>query len=118
MDSSFTIKPPVGVRKNYTPRPPVTMRKAVETELDAARTVTAAGDGDPGQHNRRHDHMPQDVAVDPESREVINRENDIRAHANEREHSDQALLRQRAYRVAPIEAETCPALEPHANIKA
>ena len=62
--------------------------------------------------------MPQDVVVDPESREVINRENDIRTRAGEREHPDQALLRQRAYRPARTEAEDSPATEPHANIKA
>jgi hypothetical protein len=40
--------------------------------------------------------------VDPESREVINRENDVRAHAQSREHPDQALLRYRAYQPARI----------------
>ena len=33
------------------------------------------------QRDRRHDHAPHDVVADPESREVINRENDVRTHA-------------------------------------
>jgi hypothetical protein len=118
MDSSFTIKPPAGVQKKYTPRDPVTVREAVETDLDAARSVAATGDGGAEHRDRRHDHMPHDVAADPASRDVINRENDIQAHASEREHPDQALLRQRAYRPARGEAENPPAVEPHANIKA
>ena len=118
MDSSFTIKPPVGVQKKYTPRDPAAERKAVETELDATKSVAATGDSNAEQRDRRHDQMPRDVVVDPESREVINRENDIRTHAREREHPDQALLRQRAYRPARTEAEDPPATEPHANIKA
>jgi len=118
MDSSFTIKPPAGVQKKYTPRDPATEREAVETDLDATKSVAAAGDSDAQRRDRRHDQMPQDVVVDPESREVINRENDIRTRAGEREHPDQALLRQRAYRPARTEAEDSPATEPHANIKA
>ena len=98
MDGSFTIKPNAAVPK-FTPRDRSPARP-VETELDAAKSVTAAGDGGNEQRERRHDHTPHDVVVDPESREVINRENDVRAHADEREHPDQALLRYRAYRPA------------------
>jgi hypothetical protein len=51
---------------------------------------------------------------------VINRENDIRAQEQPREHPDQALLRFRAYRPAlPADADTeHPHNEAHANIKA
>src|SRR6476660_1696817 len=77
MDSSFTITPNAPVAKftarNRSPARPI------ETELDAAKTVTATGDGGKEQHERHPDHMPHDVVVDPESREVINRENDVRA---------------------------------------
>ena len=52
---------------------------------------------------------PHDVVVDPESREVINRENDVRAHADEREHPDQALLRYRAYQPARSESDNTAA---------
>ena len=78
MDSSFTIKPNAAVPK-FTPRDRSPARP-IETELDAAKTVTATGDGGQEQHERHPDHMPHDVVVDPESREVINRENDVRAH--------------------------------------
>ena len=117
MDNSFPIKPRPGAQK-YAPRDPVPVREAVETDLDAAKAVSAGGD--PGAQHRdpRHDHAPHDVVVDPESREVINRENDVRTHAAEREHPDQALLRQRAYRPARPDAEAPSANEPHANIKA
>jgi hypothetical protein len=57
--------------------------------------------------------------VDPEARNVINRENDIRNQADNREHPDQALLRLRAYRpAARPEADPPATSEPHANIKA
>jgi hypothetical protein len=90
MDSSFTIKPNAPVAK-FTARE---------------------------RHERNPDHVPHDVVVDPESREVINRENDVRAHAHEREHPDQALLRYRAYRPARSESDNTVSIEPHANIKA
>ena len=117
MDSSFTIKPRPGVAKVYAPRDPVAVREAVETDLDVARAVAAAGDT--GAHHRdpHHDHVPHDVVADPESREVILRENDVRTHANEPVHPDQAL-QLRAYRAPRAEAETPPDAEPHANIKA
>jgi hypothetical protein len=114
MDSSFTIRPRVGVQQ-FTSRDP---RQASETELSVDKTVAAPK----GEHNEadhrehRHDHAPPDVIVDPEARGVIIRENDIRNQTGE--HPDQALLRLRAYR--PAQADTHPAIpnEPHANIKA
>jgi len=118
MDSSFTIKPSAGVQKTHAPRDPVAVREAVETDLDAARSVAATGDSGGQQRDPRQDQAPHDVVVDPESREVINRENDVRAQAPDRGHPDQALLRQRAYRPALNEAQNPPADEPHANIKA
>lgn len=117
MDSSFTIKPLAAATKSYS-RDHVTASKAVETDLDATRSVAATGDGGGEQPDRRRDHPPPDLVADPESREVINRENDVRTQAIEREHPDQALLRLRAYRPARSEAEHPPDTEPHANIKA
>ena len=73
---------------------------------------------DPEQREKPHDHAPPDVIVDPEARNVINRENDIRNQADHREHPDQALLRLRAYRPARSETDPPAANEPHANIKA
>jgi hypothetical protein len=116
MDSSFTIKPNAAVPK-FTPRerPP---SKPAATDLDAHKTVTAVDDGGHDHPERRPDHMPHDVVADPESREVINRENDVRAHADESVHPDQALLRYRAYRPARSESDNSVGPEPHANIKA
>ena len=118
MDSSFTIRPRVGVQ-HFTSRDP---RQAPETELSVEKIVAAAsGDhSDTEQREQRHDHAPPDVIADPEARDVIMRENDIRNQAGE--HPDQALLRLRAYR--PVQPDTTPASpnEPqtsiHANIKA
>ena len=116
MDGNFTIKP-AAVPK-FTPRERSPARP-VETELDATKSVTAAGDdGGNDQRERRQEHTPHDVVIDPESREVINRENDVRAQSAAREHPDQALLRIRAYRPARSESDNTPAAEPHANIKA
>jgi hypothetical protein len=117
MDSSFTIKPNAAVPK-FTPRERSPSRP-IETELDASKTVTATGDSGHEQRDHHPDHMPHDVVVDPESREVINRENDVRAHAGEPVHPDQALLRYRAYHhPARTETDNTAAPEPHANIKA
>jgi hypothetical protein len=116
MDTSFTIKPRPGVQK-FT-RDPLPARQAVATELDAAQAVAATGDNGSEQRERRHEHVPHDLIADPESREVINRENDVRAQSVEREHPDQALARLRAYRPAVSENEQAPGTEPHANIKA
>jgi hypothetical protein len=64
-----------------------------------------------------HDHAPQEVVVDADSLDLIYRERDVRAA--EREHPDQALLRQRAYRPAPVESESAGLdIEPHADVKA
>ena len=117
MDGSFTIKPNTPVPKFAArDRSPT---RPVETELDADKTVAATGDGGNEQRERRQEHAPHDVVVDPESREVINRENDVRAQSVEREHPDQALLRNRAYRPALSESDSnTPPAEPHANIKA
>jgi hypothetical protein len=118
MDSSFTIKPRPGAQKPYAPRDPVPVRGAVETDLDGAKAVAAVGDGGTPQRDPRHDHAPQDMVADPESRDVIYRENDVRTHANEAVHPDQALLRLRAYRPPQSDSEGAPDSEPHANIKA
>lgn len=117
MDSSFTIKPRPATHK-YAPRDPVPVRETTDTDLDAAKAVHNPGDGGHSQRDPHQDHAPHDVVVDPESREVINRENDVRTHVPDREHPDQALLRQRAYRSVPSEPETPLVPEPHANIKA
>ena len=114
---SIPVKPRPGVQR-YAPRDPVRVREAVATDLDAAKAAAPPGDGGHKQRDQQHDHAPHDVVVDPESREVINRENDVRTHANEEPHPDQALLRQRAYRPARSEPEPPVPTEPHANIKA
>jgi hypothetical protein len=90
----------------------------VDTDLDAFKSVNASSETGAEQREPRHDHAPHDVVADPESREVINRENDVRAQADGRPHPDQALLRFRAYRPTLTESDTTPATEPHANIKA
>jgi hypothetical protein len=114
MDSSFTIRPRVGVQQ-FTSRDP---RQAPETELSVDKIVAATSGehSETDQREQRHDHAPQDVIVDPETREVIIRENDIRNQAGE--HPDQALLRLRAYRPVQTEAPSATTNEPHANIKA
>ena len=114
MDSSFTIRPRVGVQQ-FTSRDP---RQAPETELSVDKIVAAAnGDHSEADHReQRHDHAPPDVIADPEARDVIMRENDIRNQAGE--HPDQALLRLRAYRPAQADAIPSDSNEPHANIKA
>jgi hypothetical protein len=116
MDASFPVKPNTPVAK-FTSRDR-SAERPVETETDPAKAVTAVNDGGNEQRGRRGDHMPHDIVADPESREVINRENDVRAQSVEREHPDQALLRYRAYRPAKSESDNTPSAEPHANIKA
>jgi hypothetical protein len=114
---NITIKPRPGVHK-FSPRDPVPVREAVDTDLDALKSVSASSESGAEQREPRHDRAPHDVVADPESREVINRENDVRAQADGRAHPDQALLRFRAYRPALTESDTTHAAESHANIKA
>ena len=127
MDSSISIKPPpAAAGKSLAARDPVTVRAAVETDLDRSKTVAAAGDGGTRHNDRRPGHQrgdhpapdrpPQDVTVDPESRDVIYRERDV--GAAERAHPDQALLRQRAYVRKPAESEAPPKRDLNADIKA
>jgi hypothetical protein len=123
MDNSFTIKPRAGAQKSYSPRDPVPVRESVETDLDTAKTANAAGDGGSQQRDPRQRHAPQDVVADPELRDVINRENDVRTQASGQEHPDlahpdQALLRQRAYRTSNDESESPADHIPNANIEA
>jgi hypothetical protein len=127
MDSSFSIKPRPGVHKAAL-RDPAPVREAVGTELNAGKTVNATGDGAGKQsHDNRHgeqqrpEHLPHDVTVDPQSREMIYRERDVRAA--DREHPDQALQRQRAYGhhvygQQAADSEAPPPDDPHADIKA
>jgi hypothetical protein len=115
MDSSFTIRLHPVASRTQAPRNPVAAREKSETELGPTKVVMPA-DHEPRDPNREH--LPHDVVADPESREVINRENDVRSPELAREHPDQALLRQRAYRSPSVEPEHPPAHEPHANIKA
>ena len=122
MDSSFVVKPRAGT---YASRDPVPVRQATATELEASKAVSAAGDGG-GKHgggtghqhdqrqDQRHDHAVPEIVVDPESREMIYRERDVRAA--DREHPDQALLRLRAYRQAPTADEPAPS-RAHADIE-
>lgn len=128
MDASISIKPPPVAGKSLAARDPVTVREAAATDLGPAKAVTAPGDrgtghrdphphgqrqdGSPGEHPER---APADVLANPESRDVLYRERDIRAE--DRAHPDQALLRQRAYRpAAAAVADTAP--DPHADLKA
>ena len=128
MDASISIKPPPAAGKSLAARDPVTVREAAATDLGPAKSVTAPGDagtrhrdshphgqrqdGSPGEHA---EHAPADVLANPESREVLYRERDIRIE--DRAHPDQALLRQRAYRPAAAPA-TDAAPDPHADLKA
>ena len=83
------------------------------------KTVTAIGDGGNEQRERPPDHPPHDVVADPESREVINRENDVRAQPSRA----RSIRTRRCCATAPTGRPranriTLPAAEPHANIKA
>ncbi len=129
MDSSFTIKPPPGVGQSRALRDPVAVRGAVDTDLVGSKTVSTAGDsGDKdggAKHDSQHgsrdqeprpDHALQDLVADPNSRDVIYRERDVRAV--DREHPDHALLRLRAYRPAADDSTPLSTDDPHADIRA
>jgi len=129
MDSSFAIKPPPGVGQSRAVRDPVAVRGAVDTELVGDKTVRASGERgdkdhgakqddnhDPKDGDARPDHAPQDLVADPNSRDVIYRERDVRASGGE--HPDHALLRQRAYRPALSDTEPPTSDDPHADIRA
>ena len=127
MDSGYSIR---AARPVYTARETVSVRGSVATELDASKNVGAA-DREAGQQQRdpREDHpqkdqqptrdqSPHDVVADPASRDVIYRERDVRANAGQ--HPDDALLRQRAYRLPYATSTEAPLqpTDPHADFKA
>jgi hypothetical protein len=129
VDNGLLIKPRIGVHRTYAPRDPVPVREAAETELDASRSVTATGEapgdqdgqssGQPG--GQRHpdplpDHPAHEVVVDPQTRERIYRERDVRT--GERQRPDQAMLRQRAYGRPLAAAEGRAEAGPQADIEA
>jgi hypothetical protein len=129
MDSSFTIKPPPGVGQSRAVRDPVAVRGAVNTELVGSKTVSTAGDSGDKDGDTKHDdnhgskdreprpdHALQDLVADPNSRDVIYRERDVRAL--DREHPDHALLRLRAYGPAVNDSAPLPSDDPHADIRA
>jgi len=114
MDNSFAIKPRPGTPQ-FPQRDSARKREEPEAAEDTAHDAAPAGHDGGDPHDR---HAPPDIAVDPESRAVINRANDISAQDRHRGHPDQALLRFRAYRPAPPAGGEHPHDEPHANLKA
>jgi hypothetical protein len=129
MDSSFIVKPVLPVAASRALRDPVAVRQAADVPLTGDKAVTALqgekdqdqdsrGDGGHGRApERKPEHVPQDLVTDTDSRDVIYRERDVRAL--EREHPDQALLRQRAYHsLPPADAPAEAPGNPHADIKA
>ena len=114
MDSSFTIKPRVGVQK-FTSRDP---RQAPETELAADKTVAAATATATPSSASSVTSMPRPTSSPiPRARDVINRENDIRNQA-ERASRPGAAAASRLPSGAHRSDTTPPPTEPHANIKA
>ena len=122
MDSSFTVKPRPSVSpRSHALRDPVTVREAVDTELDPSKTVTAAADGG-AKHNNSSPHdeaSARDVVIDPNGQEALFSAIDVRAEQAE-QLPNQALLRQRAYRQrqAPTDDAAPPSHDPHADIEA
>jgi hypothetical protein len=133
MDSSITIKPLPGARpRSHAQRDPVAVREAVDTELDPAKTVTAATDGGAKHHHNNnngphHEAAARDVVIDPKGQEALFSAIDVRA-----EHVDhspnQALMRQRAYQQqqahkrghteTPTDDAAAFDRDPHADIEA
>ena len=129
MDSSFIIKPGAPVAASRALRDPVAVRQTADVPLTGDKAVTALHGNSSRDRDARDDrgggpaperkpeHAPADLVTDPDSRDVIYRERDVRAV--EREHPDQALLRQRAYHALPLaEAPAAAEDNPHADIKA
>ena len=127
MDANISIKPLPAASKSLAVRDPVTVRETAPTDLGPAKSVAAPGDAGAGQRDQHQrgqrqdgspaehpEHAPADVLANPESREVLYRERDVRTE--DRAHPDQALLRQRAYRPAAAVADAAP--DPHADLKA
>jgi hypothetical protein len=99
MDSGFTIKPRPGViPRSHALRDPVTVREAVDTELDPTKVVTAAGDGEAKHDNSPHDEASaREVTLDPLGREALFSAIDVRAEHTEQS-PQEALMHLRAYR--------------------
>jgi hypothetical protein len=123
MDSNFTIKPRPGVApRSNALRDPVTVREAVETELDPSKSVTPLGDGGAKQGNTgsHQEASARDLVIDPESQAALFSAVDVRAGPAEQS-PNQALMRQRAYQQhrPPKENPENPAdPDPHADLEA
>lgn len=129
MDSSFTIKPrPAVSPRAHALRDPVTVREAVDTELDAGKAVAPSTDGGASHqnpHDGPHDETSgRDVVIDPNAREALYNAIDVRAGHDEQS-PNQALMRRRAYQQQPRPEShpqnseiADPDRDPHADIEA
>jgi hypothetical protein len=119
MDSNVTIRPRPGVAsRSNALRDPVAVREAIDTELDASKSVAALGDGGT-RHGQSGSHQePRDFVIDPQAQAVLFSAVDVRAEPTEQS-PNQALMAQRAYQrqPAPKETPSSPA-DPHADIEA
>lgn len=129
MDSGITIKPRPGVSpRSHALRDPITVREAVDTELDPTKVVTAVANGGAKHNNSPHDEASaREVVLDPEGREALFSAIDVRAEPVEQS-PNQALMRQRAYQQHKAQREAPPETsaddtplsgrDPHADIEA
>jgi hypothetical protein len=121
MDSMTVKSRPAAVARSNALRDPVTVREAVDTELDPSKAVNAAGDGGARHDNASQDHhesSQREVVIDPDARDALFQAIDVRA-AHEEQSPNQVLIGQRAYRqAAPAQSSLAPPSDPHADIEA
>ncbi|EJW09874.1 hypothetical protein A33M_0809 [Rhodovulum sp. PH10] len=129
MDTSLTIRPPIGVTSADAARPVTVEAPVVPTVLPSAKAVTAPtpssesatdpklaqsgnppAQSQPAQNQALHaqENTTRQVVLDPQTREVVFRVIDSKSRQVLRQIPEEALLRMRAYNRA-LQDGTSPA---------
>jgi short-subunit dehydrogenase len=101
MDTGLTLKPAVSVAQMGDVRPATPAANPVTTELNPAKTVTAAPDA--AKIEAPEDSRVRQIILDPQSREVIYRVVDERSRRVISQVPEEAMLRLHAYARAMLE---------------
>lgn len=109
MDAGIAVRPTTGVAATDYARPnSAPVQQAVQTDLAASKTVTAAAPSENLRYDAlagRNPAQTRQYVIDPQTHEVIFRIMDTRTRQVVRQVPDEALLRMRAYAKALSEGK-------------
>jgi hypothetical protein len=123
MDAGLTVRPIGSTPQATLSRPePLPVRQAVATELAPSRSVTAATEGtatrnDPTPLPAPEPATTHDVAIDPQTRELIYRLVDVRTGRVIRQSPDKLMLSMTAYNRAIAKGQSIAEAEAKADLE-